>query len=320
MDNEGNDSKARKIQEVANNLGWDSDISKLVERVKQIDKGLVQEDEFIYILNWSNRCSLVHKLDQFFIPPQAKKKYTIPDLLVIFDHNGKKTPFFIEIKTSKDNKLSWTENYYCGLENYARETGIPILIAWKWSNLDIWTLFELKHFKKDITNFKIGFEKAHFENLMSLLVGDYTIIPYNIGFHFKFKKQKLIKEEQDQSLWEAIFESIYITGESEEEIETVNSELFLFLFSLALEEEVSVEKDEYIIQSYRVRTDEFICAQSIPVRLAKLLSVDDNVNWLSKLKGQQFYIDYDKLYVSLSQCIEKHVIRNIFHTIPHTKL
>jgi len=68
------DDKARKIREAVNQLGWDIEISSLIERVKQIDAGLVQEDEFFYILNWSNKCSLIHRLDQFQPPVQTPKK------------------------------------------------------------------------------------------------------------------------------------------------------------------------------------------------------------------------------------------------------
>lgn len=52
------DDRARTVQGVANQLGWDSDIIKLIERIGQLDQGLIQEDEFIYIINWSGKCKL----------------------------------------------------------------------------------------------------------------------------------------------------------------------------------------------------------------------------------------------------------------------
>jgi len=62
------DNKARTIQKVANQLGWNEDVQKLIIRVNQLDKGLIQEDEFIYVINWSGKCNLIHKLDQFQLP------------------------------------------------------------------------------------------------------------------------------------------------------------------------------------------------------------------------------------------------------------
>ncbi|MCL4481263.1 MAG: hypothetical protein M1445_01340, partial [Bacteroidetes bacterium] len=121
------DDQARTIQSVLNELGWDSDPHTLVERVKQLNNGLVQEEEFIYILNWLGKCSLIHKLDQMLIVPSAKRNFTIPDLFVVFNDNGVEKSYLIEIKTSKDDKLSWTNTYYQGLINYSRVTGIPIL-------------------------------------------------------------------------------------------------------------------------------------------------------------------------------------------------
>lgn len=312
------DDKARTIQEIANRLGWNSDISSLVDRVKQMDNGLVQEDEFVYILNWSDKCSLIHKLDQFHIPPTAKKKYSIPDLFVVFNNKGKETSYFIEIKTCKDNKLSWTEKYYEGLINYSKATGVPILVAWKWRSFDIWTLFELKHFQKSVSNYKIGFEKAHTENLMSKLAGDFFIIPYDdIGLHFKFKKDKIIESKENETVWQTVCESIYITGNEKKEIKDIDSGVFSFLFSMPMKDTIT-QTDAHIIYSFIPSPNKSAYAQSIPIRLAQAFA-DNEVNWLTKIKNQEFSIKYDKLLDTLTKAIDKEVIRNIFHLKPKSE-
>jgi len=311
------DDKARKIREVANKLGWTSDISSLINRVKQMDNGLVQEDEFIYILNWSNKCSLIHKLDQFHIPPNAKKKYSIPDLFVVFNHKGKELSFFIEIKTSKYNNLSWSEKYYQGLVNYSKATGVPILIAWKWRSFDIWTLFELNYFQKSVSNYKISFKKAHTENLMSKLAGDFFIVPYDdIGLHFKFKKNKIIETKENDFVWQTVFESIYLTGNEKKEITDINTGILSYLFSLSMEDTVT-HTDTHVIYNF-TPTNKSAFAQSIPVRLAQAFS-NSEVNWLKKIKNQEFSIKYDKLLDTLTKAIDKEVIRNIFHIIPRSE-
>ncbi len=149
------DDKARTIQKVKAQLGWEGDIESFIKRVHDLDKGLVNEDEFLYLLGWAGKCKLFHKLDQSIIPPDSKENYTIPDLLTAFDREGKVTPYLIEVKTSKKDSLSWSEKYYQGLKNYSSLTGIPILVAWKWSQFGIWMLFDINHFKKGPSNFKI---------------------------------------------------------------------------------------------------------------------------------------------------------------------
>ncbi|GAA4457731.1 hypothetical protein GCM10023189_28920 [Nibrella saemangeumensis] len=278
----------------------------------------MQEDEFTYLLYWSEKCSLAHKLDQFHIPPTAKRKYTIPDLFVLINDNGKEKPFFIEVKTTKKNKLSWTETYYQGLINYSELTGVPILVAWKWRSFDIWTLFELKHFKKAVSNYKIEIEKAHFENLMSKLLGDYVIIPYDeIGLHFSFKKVDVAERNEYETTWNSISEEIYITGKDGKEIKEIDSELFLFLFSFSMND-ITVETDTHIVKSYVPSPDKSAFAQSVPLRLVRAFS-NEEVNWLEKIKKQEYPIKYSSLLKSITQGIDKEVIRYLLHLKPKSE-
>lgn len=321
MDNSSKniDQKARTIQEIANGLGWNLDVNKLIERVKQIDSGLISEDEFIYLMTWFGKCSLIHKLDQFKMPRASKSNFTIPDCLAVIKHKGIEKPFFIEIKTSKNRMLSWTETYYQGLVNYSNTNGIPILVAWKWSGLDIWTLFELKHFEKNITNYKIGIEKAHQENLMGELLGDYLVVPYeDIGLHFKLRKDSVISQQEDSTLWQTDCESIYVTGEERKELYHYQIDLWLYFFSMPMEQKKS-ETDSHIIVSFIPSPNRNVFAQSIPIRLMHSL-VDMEINWLQKIKDQDFKANYETLYSSWEVSIEDRVIRNIFHVKPTTEL
>lgn len=309
------DDKARKIQEIGNLLGWNSDLETLVQRVKSLDAGLVKEDEFVYLLNWSNKCSLIQKVDQSLITDEVKKQYTIPDLFVVFNKDGQEIPYFIEVKTSKDEKLSWTERYYQGLINYSKLTGHPVLIAWKWSSFDVWTLFELKHFEKSVSNYKIGFEKAHQESLMSKLAGDYFIVPYeNFAINFKLKKEKLISKNGNEAEWEMQFESIYLTGEDGIETTDLDPGILSVLFSMSSEEKLT-ETDTHFIQSIYPHPNKSSFAQSIPIRLA-LAYEDGEVNWLEKIKSKKYPVQYDVLLRDLTSGIDKYIIRNILFFVP----
>jgi Holliday junction resolvase len=312
------DDKARKIQEVINQLGWDTDINNIVERVRQLDNGLVQEDEFVYILNWSEKCSLIHKLDQFQVPSTPKKEFTIPDLYVVFNIKGEKKSYNIEIKTSKDNYLSWTETYYQGLINYSESTKVPILIAWKWRNFDIWTLFELRHFKKSISNYKIDFETAHVENLMSKLAGDYLVVAYdNFGFHIKLKKEGVAEIKENETVYNTIIESAYFTGKEGAETKDIDKGIFALLFSLSLDEKVE-ETDSHIIYSFTPSNSISAFAQSIPTKLARAFS-NEEVNWLKSIRNKEYPIEYNALFESLKKGIDKELVRNILFTKPKTE-
>lgn len=314
------DDKARKIREAISQLGWDIEISSLIERVKQIDAGLAQEDEFFYILNWSKKCSLIHRLDQFQAPTQApKKEYTIPDFHVVFDVQGIKKPYYIEVKTSKDNHLNWTENYYQGLMNYSEINKIPILIAWKWKTFDMWTLFELKHFKKLTTNYKIDFETAHVESLMSQLVGDYVVFPYeNFGLHIKFKKLDVIEQKDNETTYDAVIDSIYCSGDTGIEVKDIDKGILALLFSLILEEKVE-ETDSYITYSFIPSPNKSSFAQVIPIRLTQAFAKTD-VNWMHLIRDKSFPISYDSLLDSLKAGIDKKIIRNIIFYVPKSKI
>jgi len=315
------DEKARKIQELINSLGWDADIHTLTQRVNQLNTGLVQEDEFFYILNWFGKCSLIHKLDQFQAPQQtSKKEFTIPDFHVIFNTKEGKKSYYIEVKTSKDNTLSWTENYYQGLLNYSASTNIPVLIAWKWKSFNIWTLFELKHFKKAVSNYKIDYETAHMENLMSMLAGDYLAIAYDeFSFHIKFRKEQIIEKKENETIYDMTIESFYFTGAGGVEIRDseIDKGMFALLFSLPLKENVQ-DTDTHIIYTFEPEHNKSSFAQAVPTRLTQAFS-NSEVSWLQMLKSKNYPILYDELLESLKKAIDKKIIKYILFTVPQTK-
>jgi hypothetical protein len=101
-----------------------------------------------YTLNWLKNVVLAHKLEQLPISCRCQNRICDPGHFLVVRENGEDRPCFIEIKTSKDDRISWRESYYQGLLNYSNLIGIPILVAWKWRSFDIWTLGRLKDFKQ----------------------------------------------------------------------------------------------------------------------------------------------------------------------------
>ena len=125
------DSSARLIYEAIQQLGWSADPASLTERVKRLDLGLPAEDEFIFILSWLGKCSLVHKLDQGQFPPDSKKYLQVPDLLASFETKSGPKVVLIEVKATNKKKLVWKPDYLKKLKNYASRLGLPLLVAWK---------------------------------------------------------------------------------------------------------------------------------------------------------------------------------------------
>lgn len=70
------DSSARLLHEAIQQMGWSTDPTLLINRVKRLDLGLPAEDEFIFIISWLGKCSLAHKLDQSQFPPNLQKIVT----------------------------------------------------------------------------------------------------------------------------------------------------------------------------------------------------------------------------------------------------
>jgi Holliday junction resolvase len=187
------DDGDRLIHEVLSELGWDHDPKEIANHVRQLDKGLPAEDEFIAICSWLGKARLVHKLDQHQAPVTSRDLYQVPDLLVEFENGG---PVLIEVKSKAKQTLSFTPRYLDRLTAYARLLNIPLLIAWK--HHGIWVLFEVKHLAKARTNFNITHSEALKENLLGILAGDVVYkIASGAGLRFRCRKEKLISREEE---------------------------------------------------------------------------------------------------------------------------
>ncbi|MEI6822947.1 MAG: hypothetical protein WCL51_13520 [Bacteroidota bacterium] len=312
----GIDEKSRLIQKITTELGWDVDINLILDRIKQLDNGLIQEDEFIYLLNWSDRFTLIHKLEQIQIPSTAKRDYIIPDLLVIHNDNGKETPYLIEIKTSKDTKLSWSEKYYKSLINYSKKVNIPLLIAWKCNTFDIWTLFDITLFEKPNLNYKIDIEKAIKQNMLSIFAGDYIVIAYeHFSLNFKFKKitKKLVKgNEIDYSV---SLESFYYIGKDNKRIESLNPSYFALIIGMFSEE--VIEEDDNFINIKYIPNNTLIYIQTLILNLTKGIANSNNIKWIELAKEKKYLFEYVTFLELLKKGIKEEIFDKIMLTIPY---
>jgi len=311
------DDQARAIQKLLNEMGWNTDPHLIRQRILELNNGLVQEDEFIYILNWMKNVELIHKLEQFQIPPSAKKQFTIPDLFIVRNQEGERQAFYIEIKTSKKDSLKWTEKYYQGLKNYSIVTGIPILVAWKWKKFDIWTLFRLEDFEQTEPggSYKIDLSTAHKRSLLSDFFRDYyMVLPDETALIIKHRKVEK-KTTEDGEFWETIIESIYWTDRNGNAVNMHNNGIMALFFCLQVEDTIS-EDDNYLYYKFTPSPNKSCFAQSIPILLTEAFA-EHQVNWLEKIQNQEFPVSYNTLLADLTKACEDGTLDYIFFTKPN---
>ncbi|GAB2690830.1 hypothetical protein GCM10027037_12540 [Mucilaginibacter koreensis] len=308
------DDQARALQKALSELGYDVDPDLVSKRVVDMHVGLVQEDEFLYTLNWLKNVVLAHKLEQFPIPPDAKSTFTIPDLFLVVNENGQQQPYFVEIKTTQEDKIKWRPSYYEGLLNYSALTGTPVLVAWKWRSFDIWTLVRLEDFtqREAGANFKLDLNTAHKRNLMSSLLGDFVV---NLPEHFALvMKQRKIKEEvmEGKKAWETIVEAVYFQGRDGREVDLNNSGVFAVFHCLNVAD--TVEEDEtHLYYKIFPSPNHGLFAQTIPLRLSEHFAKGP-VNWLERIRNQEFPVRYEVLLEELILGIEEGLIDHIVYT------
>jgi hypothetical protein len=309
------DEQARLLQRVFLELGWNADPVKIRNRIAALHGGLIQEDEFIYLLHWLKNVSLVHKLDQSTLPKQSKNDFTIPDLSVFIDIDGMPRPFLIEIKTSQDSKLSWSKKYYNGLKRYGELMGVPVLVAWKWSKFEHWTLFRLEDMEQRSPggNFKIDLGPAYIRNLMSVYFRDYfVVLPAETSLVLKLKKD--IPEPTDPNTREGTLAAIYWTDRNGKELYVHNHGIMALFFSLPVVASIT-EDAEHFYYRLSPSPNKNLFAHTIPILLTEAFS-DQQVNWLEKVRKSDFFIAYDDLLADLTKAFEEGTLDYIFFWKP----
>jgi len=314
------DNKARVIQEIATKLGWNSDVDLLIERIKQIDKGLVQEDEFIYLLNWLPNCISVSKIDQSSMPSSHSTVLGVTDLLAIFEIDGVRKSFLIEVKTSEKGKLSWSEKYVNKLKAYSELHNLPVLVAWKCTDYlqPNWMLVSLDDFQKPHLNYKLEYTDALKKNLLSKYARDYYVALYeNFSLKLSFRKDKKIEsvDNENEETWNVFLESFQMIGRDEQEISKLSAGLFALLLCLGINEEI-VEVTETHINKIWTPFNTFTSIQKIPLMLCSFFSKEE-VSWLELIQNEQYPIVYETLFDDLKDAIDNGLVKHILFTIPN---
>lgn len=313
------DDSDRLIQEVLSELGWDDDPKKIAEYVRQLDRGLPVEDEFIAICSWLGKTSLIHKLDQHQAPAASRDLYQVPDLLVKFENSG---PVLIEVKSKAKRTLSFTPRYLDRLNAYARLLATPLLIAWK--HHGIWVLFDVEHLIKARTNFNITHGDAMKENLLGVLAGDvaYKIAP-GAGLRFRCTKEQLVsREEIDGTVteeWQMRIDEVGFMVTGGEPVDHLDADVTTLFTTWDLSERQSHSNTHIDLQFVADDDDSMMFGHMALTHLLHWsLPPDATVNWRHAIRRDAVVSNMTNFRHALGRGLEQKVVHLILNQQPHT--
>lgn len=192
------------VVRAAEQLGWNlNDPEKFIRQVQHVEYGLSSEMEFAAILRWLGWCTFVHRLNDDVLEDPARSLWEVPDLFAVFETDGRKCTAMIEVKTSEDMLLKFKESYLRRLMAYAEMMKQPLLIAWRPRSVGFWILFDPQIARRaDPENLEVDFELAVKNDLMSILAGDYYIVPKKgAGLRMEYERigEKQPKKNGDEA-------------------------------------------------------------------------------------------------------------------------
>lgn len=310
------------IHEALEQLGWGVDAGRVAARIWRLNVGLPREDEFSVVCSWLGHCDLIHKLDQKQTPESSGAEFQVPDLLAVFNVDGKRVPVLIEVKSKKDKVLSFRPDYLERLKNYAQVLNLPILVAWKWQGL--WMLFEIKHFQKARKNFNIHFQDAIKENLLGVLAGDFSYALYEgAGLYIVIKKEKLIGTEQNDEgyteQWQMMIEDVYFTDGNRKVVRNLPSPVQQLFVTWELEESEE-HTDTHIIMKHVAPEGPMLFAHMALVRLLNWqMQPDEKIHWRAMLHGANIVKGVDDFREAVQEAMDNKIVRIVLNQKPQTE-
>lgn len=314
------DDFARLIHESLEQLGWKADVKEVIDRINRLDAGLPLEDEFSIICGWLGRCRLIHKLDQQQYPLSSKSEFQVPDLIGRFIlRDGNECTVLIEVKTSKNNVLSFKPEYYEKLKAYGDILGLPVLVAWKKYNL--WSLVSIDEFSLAKKNYNLSFGDAMKNSLLGIMAGDFSYTPeINSGLHLSFKKEKLIESVETETViqqsWHATFDDVYFTNGENEIIRDLSPIAQQLFHSWDLDKS-ELFTDTHIELHYVVKKESSMFAHMALTRLLLFYSpVNESLHWRKYLSDHTIISTVQDFRKGIEENLKRGTIKYMFDLLP----
>ena len=146
---------ASVIADLMHDLGVRAPRDELLRAASGVWRGRGSEWEFAAFAVWGG-ASLVQRVDSGRWTPAAKDRYKTPDLLVVVpDGSGNDVAFWVEVKTSRKDRVRVSEREFGRMAAFQAMTGLPYLMAYKHEN-QLWTLRELDTLQRVRTGVSAG--------------------------------------------------------------------------------------------------------------------------------------------------------------------
>ncbi|MDE2932282.1 MAG: hypothetical protein OXS47_00260 [Chloroflexota bacterium] len=176
------------IAEAMHKLGVDAPEDKLLEAAKGVWRGIGSEWEFAALAVWGG-ARLVQRVDSGQWTPEATSKYKTPDLLVVVPTAaGNDVAFWVEVKTSRKEKIRVSERDFARMKAFQATTGLPSLMAYKHRG-HIWSLREVETLHRAGTAYRLDLSDMY-DNLMGVLLNDFAFaVREGTGLYIVLERQ-----------------------------------------------------------------------------------------------------------------------------------
>jgi Holliday junction resolvase len=300
---------------------------ELIDKLEQLKKGLPLENEFISLALWMKKCVLIHKLDQNQMPKWTKEYYQVPDLFAVFKYNDNLYPVLIEVKAYNTKKLKFPNKYYNKLLAYSRLNKMPLLIAWKIPSFGLWFLFSIEHLKIVNKAYHINFGKAAQENLLSFLLGDFSIhFRPNIKFYIKLRKieKRINNDTANNNIeeWKLEVEDACFYNHYGIKINKIPQLLIYMLTLTAFTEEINIDDNYIIIENKFIDENPQMIFASQMHSMA-IVGLDNEYNpssmdWESIIFNEKYQFSFESLEKAARQSMANDLVHCIGHIKPKT--
>lgn len=293
------------------------DPARFAERIKRIHAGLNAEKEFQALVAWLGQCTAICAVDDSSsVAPELRA----PDCILISNVNGQQVPALVEVKSTNDDELIWSDQYISSLRQFVNTLQLPLLVAWK--HHELWTLVDTAHFELRQTAYHLTFERAMKENLMSLLCGEVII---ELEEEFQFIIEGEVAEAlppQEELLPEDTYtikftNALFSTKHGH--IKNLENEFF-WLFDCAKDDnhvERPTQQTIKIIHHPEAGTV-FPLTRVLLAQLASQHNEEDGIDWNAELRRRPFPSSGAHYRNILRRGIDLGIIRYVIHQVPQT--
>jgi Holliday junction resolvase len=298
---------------------------ELINKLEQLKRGLPLENEFISLALWMGNCSLIHKFDQNQMPKWAKDHFQVVDLFAVFRHKEKLVPVLIEVKSTQEPKIKFSENYHRKIKAYARLNKLPLLVAWKVVNYGMWFLLDIERFQRKEKAYHLEFQEAVRENLLGILLDDFSIhFRPGIKFIIKFEKEKLLSQKVEKGKrveeWHMRITEANFLNYKGQQVKIVPS-LLLYMLSLAGLEEKTRSDNKYLSQIWELPKDCMIFASGM--HGIAMVGIEGEyyptkINWEEIIFNEKYKFTFDFLNKAARESMERGFVHIIGHIVPNT--